>query len=61
MVKVKLKDMTVADRNSYKYHKQVLLHLKLYGPRYMERQAIKEIERIEKEYTPLNIRVGRAN
>lgn len=53
--KVRLSDMTNADRNNYKYHRQVLADLKIYGPEIMKKRAESEIKRIEIEYNPVDM------
>lgn len=53
--KVRLSDMTTADRNNYKYHQQVLVDLKTYGPEIMKKRAEEKIGEIEKEYNPIDM------
>ena len=50
MNEVKLKDMSYADRERYRYHKRLLGDLKLYGASFLKEQAERILKETEVKY-----------
>lgn len=50
MKKAKLKDMSYADRERYRYHKRLLGDLRLYGARFLKEQAERILKEMEDKY-----------
>lgn len=50
MSKVKLGDMTYADRKEYRYYKRLLTDYYIYGPRYLKEMAENTVAKIENKY-----------
>lgn len=51
MKKVKLKDMTYADRQEYKYYNRLLRDLRIYGGHYLKEKAERFVVGIEEKYS----------
>lgn len=50
MSKVKLGDMTYADRKEYQYYKRILTDYYFYGPSYLKKIAENTVAKIEDKY-----------
>ena len=50
MPKIKLSDMSYADRKEYQYYKRVLKQFYIYGPHHFKKTAEYEVAKIEEKY-----------
>lgn len=50
MSKIKLGDMSYADKKEYQYYKRALQDLYIYGPRFFKKMAEDEVAKIENKY-----------